>query len=132
MKVLRPIARLSVVLAIGLVAALAGATSAQAVGNLSYGSRGLGVSCAQAIINNLGYSSLAVDGIFGPLTKSAVKRFQGANRLYVDGVIGPMTGNKLANFNDSYLYDNSWYRYRKLWYGSSWTYWKDCRSKLPT
>jgi len=34
---------------------------------------------------------LADDGVFGPQTRKAVKRFQRANGLTVDGVIGPET-----------------------------------------
>jgi serine/threonine protein kinase len=39
---------------------------------------------------------LAVDGIFGSLTQSAVKDYQSANGLQVDGVVGPKTWHSLG------------------------------------
>jgi peptidoglycan hydrolase-like protein with peptidoglycan-binding domain len=43
---------------------------------------------------NLG---LAVDGVFGPLTLSAVQEFQQGARLVVDGIVGPLTWNALPD-----------------------------------
>ena len=40
--------------------------------------------------------SVAVDGIFGPQTESAVKAFQGSNGLAPDGIVGPATWPKLV------------------------------------
>ena len=39
--------------------------------------------------------SISVDGIYGPLTESAVKGFQSARGLYVDGVVGNRTWKEL-------------------------------------
>lgn len=36
-----------------------------------------------------------IDGIFGPGTSAAVKRFQSQNRIGVDGLVGPQTWSKL-------------------------------------
>jgi hypothetical protein len=34
---------------------------------------------------------VAADGVFGPITERAVKRFQRSNGLLVDGIVGPQT-----------------------------------------
>ena len=39
--------------------------------------------------------SVAVDGIFGPATESAVRAFQGSRGLAVDGIVGPHTWSAL-------------------------------------
>jgi hypothetical protein len=38
---------------------------------------------------------LSADGVFGPLTKKAVKRFQRHKQLTVDGIVGPQTRRSL-------------------------------------
>ncbi|MGV0743990.1 peptidoglycan-binding protein [Mycolicibacterium sp. XJ870] len=38
---------------------------------------------------------LAVDGVFGPLTEQAVRRFQGNQGIGVDGIVGPVTWSRL-------------------------------------
>ncbi|MFN2608279.1 MAG: peptidoglycan-binding protein [Acidimicrobiales bacterium] len=42
-------------------------------------------------------TGLAVDGIFGPQTDTAVRGFQQAASLAVDGIAGPITWNALVN-----------------------------------
>jgi peptidoglycan hydrolase-like protein with peptidoglycan-binding domain len=39
---------------------------------------------------------VAVDGIFGPMTESAVKAFQQSKGLVADGIVGPITWPKLV------------------------------------
>ena len=39
---------------------------------------------------------VAVDGIFGPITESAVKAFQQSKGLAADGIVGPQTWPKLV------------------------------------
>lgn len=62
---------------------------------LRRGSRGSAVSDLQRRLAAAGHSPGAVDGIFGSLTDSAVRRFQQARALTVDGVVGPMTWGAL-------------------------------------
>jgi len=60
------------------------------------GSTGPAVSAVQ---HNLrfayGFTSLAVDGIFGPQTQAAVQSFQARFHIGVDGIVGPITWNTL-------------------------------------
>ena len=58
---------------------------------LYWGSRGDEVRRVQTRLRDWGYYDGAVDGIFGPATYRAVRRFQRANGLTVDGIIGPQT-----------------------------------------
>lgn len=78
------------------------------------GSRGDEVRKVQQKLKSLGYFSSAVDGIYGTLTQSAVKRFQRDNGLTADGIAGPRTlsalgissatsGNGQYSSNDVYL-----------------------------
>lgn len=57
---------------------------------IKQGSRGEDVKLLQQKL------SVAVDGIFGPITEEAVKAFQKANNLTVDGIVGPKTWEKLG------------------------------------
>lgn len=45
----------------------------------------------QNALNTLGYGPLAVDGILGPLSQAAVRKFQTDHSLTVDGIAGPQT-----------------------------------------
>ena len=69
-------------------------TALQSSEKLRWGSRGDAVSDLQSALNNNG-ANLAVDGVFGPLTDSAVKDYQRSNGLLVDGVVGPETRGSL-------------------------------------
>jgi hypothetical protein len=55
------------------------------------------VSGLQARLKNLGYDPGPLDGMDGPLTRSAVKAFQMENDLEVDGIAGPKTLGKLRD-----------------------------------
>jgi hypothetical protein len=55
------------------------------------------VSGYQARLNNLAFESGPVDGIKGPLTTGAVKRFQTEFALASDGIVGPLTRGKLRD-----------------------------------
>ena len=56
-----------------------------------YGSRGSEVRTIQEKLKRWGYYTGNVDGIYGSLTVSAVKRFQQKNGLAVDGIAGKNT-----------------------------------------
>ncbi|MFI8092321.1 peptidoglycan-binding protein [Streptomyces sp. NPDC086080] len=58
---------------------------------VAYGRMGPEVIEAQCLLRRVGISPGDVDGIFGPLTRNAVKRLQIRDGLVADGVIGPRT-----------------------------------------
>lgn len=58
---------------------------------IRYGDKGDDVRAVQEALTFLGYSPGAIDGIFGPLTNEAVRRFQSDQRIAVDGIVGPET-----------------------------------------
>jgi len=62
---------------------------------LQIGSRGGDVKILQGGLNGIGYP-LVADGIFGPQTDAAVRRFQSDRGLRVDGVVGPQTWKALV------------------------------------
>lgn len=70
-----------------------GIVSAQ---NLYWGSRGGDVYEVQRRLKWWGYYDGPIDGIYGPKTFSAVKKFQWKNGLRVDGVVGPATRRALG------------------------------------
>ncbi|NEX21023.1 peptidoglycan-binding protein [Thiorhodococcus mannitoliphagus] len=61
------------------------------------GSQGPYVSYCQNLLNArlTGQRCLWVDGIFGPKTDAAVKRFQMMRQLQIDGVVGTLTWTAL-------------------------------------
>lgn len=61
-----------------------------------YGSRGQEVRTIQDKLKRWGYYTGNVDGIYGSLTVSAVKRFQQKNELKVDGIAGTQTLNAMG------------------------------------
>jgi len=62
---------------------------------LRVGDQGPIVASAQTYLKTLGYYQGSLDGIFGPLTTSAVRDFQQVHNLPVDGVLGPLTWQNL-------------------------------------
>lgn len=68
-----------------------------AVPLLRDGSEGAAVERLQALLNAADDAGLVEDGIFGPLTDSAVRTFQGSRHLVVDGVVGPQTWTALLS-----------------------------------
>jgi len=65
----------------------------------------------QKVLKKWGYYNGSVDGINGPLTKAAVKRFQKKYGLTQDGIVGPKTaakmGLKVSNYSSSSSYNNN-------------------------
>ncbi|MGK5698350.1 peptidoglycan-binding domain-containing protein, partial [Streptomyces sp. URMC 128] len=62
---------------------------------LAEGHAGPEVAEAQCLLREAGLSPGAVDGIFGPHTKRAVRDLQKRAHLVVDGIIGPHTWKAL-------------------------------------
>ncbi len=62
------------------------------------GSRGTSVAYLQFRLLNYGYF-ISADGIFGPATQNAVKKFQSDNSLVSDGIVGRNTWAKINNLN---------------------------------
>ncbi|MEG4326899.1 peptidoglycan-binding domain-containing protein [Microcoleus sp. herbarium5] len=64
---------------------------------LKHGSRGADVKKLQKLLNARGLSPhpIAIDGVFGPTTEDAVKRFQRQADIPVDGVVGGKTWDRL-------------------------------------
>lgn len=50
----------------------------------------------QTVLKKWGYYKGSVDGINGPKTKDAVKRFQRKYGLTADGIVGPLTASKMG------------------------------------
>lgn len=53
------------------------------------------VAQVQSQLNKVMKTNLVVDGIFGPLTDTAVRNFQKSKGLVVDGIVGPKTWGAL-------------------------------------
>jgi peptidoglycan hydrolase-like protein with peptidoglycan-binding domain len=81
-----PYRTLCALLAALIVLALPGAAEARP---LKVGSHGARVAKVQH------WLGLNADGVFGPATKRAVKRFQRRHRLTADGIVGPATWHAL-------------------------------------
>lgn len=64
---------------------------------VAQGKTGPEVRAVQKLLKDKFGYAIAVDGIFGPDTKTAVKDFQSANGLVADGIVGPKTWKKLIN-----------------------------------
>lgn len=59
------------------------------------GAKGHAVRVLQAVLRSVWGYNIAVDGIFGPKTEAALRRFQGKHAKPVDGIAGPITWNAL-------------------------------------
>jgi peptidoglycan hydrolase-like protein with peptidoglycan-binding domain len=75
-------------------------TWAALITTVKLGSTGYAVRAVQDQMNyrasKYGYK-VAVDGIFGPVTRLSILAFQAAGKLTADGVVGPVTWQALVN-----------------------------------
>lgn len=58
---------------------------------MARGSRGWDVAALQFLLQRTGHGAGRADGIFGPLTRAAVRRAQRAAAIGIDGMAGPVT-----------------------------------------
>ncbi len=84
---------LALILALTLL--LSAAVTASAATVLRPGDKGDLVKKVQQALNDAGYSEVKVDGVYGPTTVDAVKRYQKNNGLVADGKAGPKTLTKM-------------------------------------
>ncbi len=66
---------------------------------ISQGATGATVSWAQYLLVRRTLSDNQIDGIFGPVTKTAVEQFQSQSGLTADGVVGPNTWAALGRWS---------------------------------
>ncbi len=62
--------------------------------------KGGDVLAVQKALEDFGFDTGGIDGLYGPKTKKAVKAFQAAKGLAVDGIVGPVTWAALFNTED--------------------------------
>lgn len=70
---------------------------------LRLGSEGPAVQLLQLALNRASYGPLETDGLFGPATGAALRRFQAAHGLCADGVAGARTQRALQPWFTGYL-----------------------------
>jgi peptidoglycan hydrolase-like protein with peptidoglycan-binding domain len=83
-------------LAVALVAAPPATAATLGERTLKKGAHGDDVVTLQRVLAMKGYSLGPADGIFGRMTKVAVKSFQKSHGLASDGRVGPLTTHALA------------------------------------
>lgn len=76
----------------------------------------------QQRLKNWGYYTGNVDGIFGTLTRTAVRKFQKNNGLQVDGIVGPKTAAAIGFYlasDDNSVSNNDLYLLAKCVYAEA-------------
>ncbi len=76
-------------------------TPMSAYAAIKYGDSGQQVITLQKKLKQWGYYYGSIDGVFGPQTLAAVKRFQTQNGLTADGIVGSKTAAALGMSVDS-------------------------------
>jgi peptidoglycan hydrolase-like protein with peptidoglycan-binding domain len=66
---------------------------------LRKGQKGMHVSSLQALLNVKAEAGLDVDGIFGPKTEEATRKWQTDHGLDVDGIAGPDTWTSVLEYS---------------------------------
>ena len=64
---------------------------------LRVGSTGKDVEFVQSVLNVHGFGRIDEDGIFGPKTEGAVKKYQRDRGLSADGIVGPKTWARIIH-----------------------------------
>jgi hypothetical protein len=64
--------------------------------SIKRGAQGFPVWALQRALDDVSGYVVEADGIFGPATETAVKKFQGARKLTTDGIAGPATQRALV------------------------------------
>src|SRR5437773_767465 len=90
--------RRSIAFAVLMALLVVPAAGARTLGErtLKRGTKGSDVVTLQRVLAMKGYALGPADGVFGRLTKRAVKKFQRRRGLAADGKVGPLTTAALA------------------------------------
>ena len=64
---------------------------------LTFGEKGVYVLVLQDGLNNLGFPTGGLDGVFGNNTRTAVRNFQSSRGLLADGIVGCSTWTRLQS-----------------------------------
>lgn len=90
------------------------------------GSKGDHVRRVQATLVLWGFSTVKVDGVFGPATERAVLAFQGGLKVKPDGVVGPLTWALLFRgepYPGSTIAASLWNPYKNVEWAAAYLVW---------
>ncbi|CAK7046865.1 cell wall hydrolase [Tissierella sp.] len=78
-----------------LLVPITGVFASENYTTLKFSSKGNEVSRLQQKLQNYGYYTISIDGIYGKVTEKAVINFQKDNKLIIDGIAGKQTQTAL-------------------------------------